>query len=241
MMRYYNRRNKRQTRPVNGTESTKTPTDTVSPRLQPQASPSSNIFHRSVETLSWDRFMHIMLTGNLIYLVIEGQPSQQELFEAWDQISEEYSQLVRAETDDSFELFKKIHYLKWKISYISLVLDYLKEEYDEEFAQNLATLGMSLIVEKADWQEYLAQIYRVETEAKYLIVQLNQTSNEYNIMMGKSGGQPEQRNLKDFERELAILSKFQGYRIDKEKTTVSEYCGILNAYIEYCKAMSNNG
>jgi hypothetical protein len=38
-----------------------------------------------------------------------------------------------------------------------------------------------------------------------------------------------------YEKELSHLSKFQGFRIVKEKITVIEYCAIVNNYLEEIK------
>lgn len=188
-----------------------------------------------------DRWINIMLTGNLIFLVINGEPGPKELLHAWNLITDEYSELIKSDkSDDVFDVYKKIESTKFKLFYIATTLDYLKAEYDYELAESLASMGYFFIQDLPDRKDYLGQIFKVETEAKFLIVLLNQYTNEYNILMKDHEDVSIKRTVMDYEKELMILSKHQGYRIRKEQTTVTEYAAIINTYIEYHKSVNKD-
>lgn len=228
-----------QTNPANGGASMKK--EEFGSRSQSQLkqeSQSSNILHQSCQTLTLDRFISIMVSGSLRFLIIKGNPTDEELSEAWESIVSEYSDLVKTnQSDNVFEVYKRIIHTQWQIGFIDLLLEELAKGYDEDIAKELADVGYT-IVEKDTWKEYFQQITRVKTEAKYLIVQLNQFTNEYQMLM-KDEPDAVKRSPAEYEKEIAILSKFQGFRIVKEKTTVAEYCGIINAFIDYHKAQKN--
>jgi len=235
--------NAQQMKPGNGGESTRTPEHgSLSPQVSNINTPSKNTFHRSCSTLTLDRFINVLLSGNLLYLIIEGEPSEKDLIDAWNRIADEYSELINSDKNlNTFETYKKLESVKFKLFYITITLDYLKHEYDQELAETLAEMGYHFIQLVPDRKDYLGQIFKVETEAKYLIVLLPQYINEYNILMKDQDVEVGvKRTVMDYEKELMILSKFQGYRIRKEQTTVTEYAAIVNNYMEFYKKMDYN-
>lgn len=194
--------------------------------------PLPALFHRSCKTLLYDTFLNIIDSGSLSLLVIHGQPSIEELVEAWGDILQEHSELIKSNKTQSIsDLFKKITYTEWKIVFLEKGLWLLKHEYNEKIATDIANMGYDLIVANDDRETYLRQIYGVETDAKFLIVQLNQYKTEYSILCPKDQ-QVKTLTLIDYERDIAILSKFMGYRINKKEITVFEFDGIVNYYLE---------
>lgn len=207
----------------------------ASRQTRQQASRSSNTFHRSCATLTYDRFVEILLNGNLRWLIIAGHPTEAELAQAWAEIISEYSDTLKTDKSESvFALYKKLVRTQWQLSFVDKAVMALKIRYDEDIAIALNQLGYNLVEPKQSWDEYLKQLYGIQTEAKLLIVLLNQYQNEYNLLSGNSG-QATARGMVDFERELSVLSRFQGYRIDKKGITVLEYCAIVNNYLEHCR------
>ena len=71
--------------------------------------------------------------------------------------------------------------------------------------------------------------------AKVLIVLLNQYNAEYKLA-DKEQGAPSNPSVEEqrfqYEKEIAMLSKYQGQRIIKEKITVFEYAAIINNYLD---------
>jgi hypothetical protein len=173
---------------------------------------------------------------DLSLLTISGEPSEEDLAKAYDAIMLEFSDLIRTEkTTSVFDLYKRLSYTKWKLTYLGWALSYLKHQYKKEYAERISLLGYDLIEEMEDREAYLKQIYLVENDAKFLVVQLNQLSNEYKLLNPASTSEESERTAMDYQKELAILSRFMGKWIRADEITVFEFCSIVNAYLDYYK------
>lgn len=162
----------------------------------------------------------------LKYLLLEVIPP-----ENWIELQAELSELLRTpKTDNITQLWKKIVYTEWKIQMLSASVAYLKVEYSGEIAEALMLLGYDLVEDLEDREAYLRQIYMVESEAKTLVIMLNQYVNEYKLMFPEG---EYKRTRADYEKELAILGKYMGYRLND--ITVSEFAGIVNLYMDQIK------
>lgn len=202
------------------------------PPIQP-GTQSSSSYHQGIEKLPYSIFLQVITTGDVKHLIIEGDPAEAELLMAWYEIQYEYSDSVRtSKTDSILQLSKKILDAQWRMSFIDLCVFILKKGYNKEPADALVSLGYSLVEDLPERDAYLMQIYQIETEAKFLIIQLNQYNNEYK-RLNPGGPGVQSRTMIDYEKELRILSKFMGYSIKKDQVTTMEFCSILNAYIEH--------
>lgn len=199
----------------------------------PEATLSEDMYHQKCKTLLYSTYIEIQTTGSLSLLTICGEPTEDQLEQAWDEIQQEYSDLIRTEkTTNVFDLYQKLSYTRFKLEYLGWVLPYLKAEYKQEYAERIASLGYDLIEWNEDREKYLQQIYLVENDAKFLIVQLNQLSSEYKKINPGASGSDVERTAMDYEKELAILSRFMGRWIRASEITVFEFCAIVNAYLE---------
>lgn len=229
-----------QRKQASGLPSTETNTEssTTAPLPRREASSLSNTLHHSCSTLPLSLFIEIILEGDLRWLIISGNPSQEQLDSAWQNIVEEYTSLIKTEKSDSiFELFKKIKIAEWQLSFIEKSVLALKFQYDEDIASWLGDQGFGQVEKSSDREIYLKSLYRIETGARMLIVMLNQYHAEYKLLNEKSDqdiDEPANKRAR-YEKEIAMLSRFQGYRIIKEKITVLEYCAIINNYLEECR------
>lgn len=204
------------------------------------ASSSLNVLHLNCSTLPLSNFIEILISGNLRWLIINGHPTQEELSQVWDDILQEYVSLVKTDKADTiFSLYKKIKITEWQLVFIEKSVMALKIQYDEEIAIDLSNLGFGEVIKTEDKNIYLSSLYSIETSAKMLIVLLNQYYAEYKSMNADTAA--ESVNMSDaerrfiYEKELSHLSKFQGFRIIKEKISVLEYCAIVNNYLEEIK------
>jgi hypothetical protein len=216
-----------------------TPTSTEPGRSSATTSrvaPSYALYHQSCDTLIYGEFLKILTTGDLRPLVIEGEPTEEDLKTAWDKILSEYSERITTEkTGNIISLWKRIIYTKWQISFLDIALDYLKQEYDAEIAEQVMMAGFDMIEDLESREDYLRQIYSIETEAKTLIVILNQLYNEYKIL--HPHGETIERTMADYDKELAILSKHVGFWIRKNEVTVADVASIVSIYMDYVKSL----
>lgn len=198
--------------------------------------------HHSCDTLKYGKFLGIAL-GQLDkkVLIIKGKFSDDELDIIWDSIISEYAGLIKTgRSSNIFELYKKISYTSWKLEYLEKALGFLRFKYDSDIANSIVELGYGLIEYNEDRSKYLKNILFVEREAKTLLVLLNQYSKEYLLMCPEGSNEIDSRSMIDYDTELSLLSKFQGYRINKNKITVSEFASIVNNFLD-TKNHQNNG
>jgi hypothetical protein len=191
--------------------------------------------HRSCKTLKYYKYIKISVTGDVSLLKIGGDPTNEEMASAWQEILIEYSGLIKTEkTNSIFKLWEKIEEARCKLRFINICLDYFSEFYDEEIANELVLHGYDFIEWYDDQERYNKQLILLENESKTLIVLLNQYYNEYKILS------PDNETItKDemyYEKELAVLTK-EGYRVNKKKNTVFEYAAAVNAFIEQNKRL----
>jgi hypothetical protein len=179
----------------------------------------------------------VLISGDLHLLTISGFPTDEELAVAWDEITQEYSSLITTpRSNNIFELFKRISKCNFLIKFLGWATSHLKVKWSEEIALRIQDYGYPLIQKDPDHNRgNLKQIYMVESEGKTNIVLLNQYVKEYKIACPDEAA-PIERTLMDYDKELAILSRFMGKWIRRKKITVWEFCTIVNAYNEYNKA-----
>lgn len=226
-------------KPGNGLLSTPMNTDSsaTARHKTPEAILSGSTLHRQCSTLPLSHFIEIILNGDMSWLIISGTPTNAELLSAWEDILEEYASLIKTDkTENVFELYKKIVHTEWRLTFIEKSLLTLKMQYDEEVAGWVGEMGFGEVRYVADREEYLRSLYAIEMRAKMLIVLLNQYKAEYRLMNPERSQEDIVNNTRiRYEKEIASLSKYMGYRIVKEKTMVLEYAAIINNYLEDCR------
>lgn len=198
------------------------------------------MLHQTIETLLYDSFIKVLVKHEYHLLVVKGEPTKDEIDSAWKEIMHEYSEVIKTEKSiNIFECWRKCVYTFWKMSYIESIIFKFKLKdiqtdkylYDEKEAEQVMLLGYDLIDPPIDEEKYLHQIEMLDRESKTLIVMLNQYNQEYKLLAPDEAN-PVVRTIADYDKELALLSKFMGYQINKRKVTVAEVCAIINAYIE---------
>jgi hypothetical protein len=193
----------------NKSHSASIPMNTESGKSQEQTSPDiplTSSYHRSCETLKYDTFLKVLISGDLHLLTISGFPTDEELAVAWDEITQEYSSLITTpRSNNIFELFKRISKCNFLIKFLGWATSHLKVKWSEEIALRIQDYGYPLIQKDPDHNRgNLKQIYMVESEGKTNIVLLNQYVKEYKIACPDEAA-PIERTLMDYDNELAIL------------------------------------
>lgn len=236
------KRSNLQTAKVSGSQYTEMNSETSNISLLQAQDPTllSGTYHQSCKTIPIGLLFEVMITGDLTWLCISGNPLPNKLEESWESIVEEYMSLIKTEkTDDMFQLYKKIKQTQWLKNIIDLCLDSLKVGYDPDLAKIVSEKGFGVIEYVANKEIYLRSIKVVEMSAKTLVVILNQYITEYESLNKNNTAQSiemsENERRLNIEKEIATLSRFQKDRINKQTTTAFEYAAILNNYLEYKK------
>lgn len=206
-------------------------------QILPDQSPLSDTLHQSCSTLPLHNFWEILIDGDLRWLIINGNPSEDQMRNAWEGIGEEYMGLINNPKAQSiFLLSKKIEQAEWQKEFIEKSIKALKFQYDSDIADWVSELGYGIVEYSTNRETYLKSLISIELSAKTLIVLLNQYRAEYEFYKEKAGEtvsnqSPAERRF-SYAKEIALLSRFQGQRLIKEKITVLEYCAIINNYLE---------
>lgn len=188
----------------------------------------------------YDVFVKVLVESKYELLVIQGEPTKEELWAAWTEIMSEYSDLIKTEKSKNiFEAWRKCVYTYFKMVFIENFIFECRSKnpltgeyrYNAGRAEEVMLMGYDLIEKPENEEKYLHQVELLDRESKTLVVLLNQYNQEYKLLAPDEAN-PVKRTIADYDKELAILSKYVGFLIDKKKTTVSQVCAIINAFIE---------
>lgn len=236
---------RKQTEPENGTGSTKT-----SPDLGPIpfTSLDQTLLRKSclltTRDLLLDTYIEIDTTRNFDLLLRDPKNpdniSEDTLKQIWESIQMEYSELIETKkTKAIFEAWKKVkeYEVKEKIGALSVYI--LRIGYDPTVANDLFLMGYDLIEPQESDADYQKQVDRVEIELKNIRTLLDGYIKSYETLVADSNLNLEgpAREAKDYEGDLAELSKFMGYRVDKKIISLFEYAALLNLYIVHSEKM----
>lgn len=212
----------------------------ISEQIAPTDYQSNNISLHSIKTIKYGSYIEIRRNGDKRRLIISGEPTQQQLEECWEEILLDYSDNIQTEKSAStFDLWKRIAYTEWKQNFLNVSLRLLKYKYNEEVAKEIHSLGYALIVECEKREDYLKQIYSIQSETDFLTTLLNQYDAQFALLCKKEGvEEPEMRDI-DYEKELSILSRFMKFRIKRNKITLFEFIAYTNDYLDYFKKQRN--
>lgn len=163
--------------------------------------------------------------------------------QAWNNILDEYSSMLKTENSDKqFDLYKRIAYNQWRLKIVEIVMSDggLRDMWRPKLADSLVEAGFDYVQNIEDDKKYQRQLDIVMNEASSIVVKLNQLYIQYNALLPK-GEHKEHKEKKeiDFDKELMVLAK-QGYRINKRRQSITEYCAAVNALFDEVERHKKN-
>ena len=160
-----------------------------------------------------------------------GQATEEEIAQVWEALIQEWSNLMKNEDSDYLiELSGRILELKAHITFVEYSNFLLVRIYDREIIDRLINeCGYDGEYPENDREAYLKQLSRVISLCKSKVYELWELNDEYDRLQKNNAG--EKTTEEDFERNILRLSKYQGYRINKFKTSVFEYTQLHNNFI----------
>ena len=116
-------------------------------------------YHQSLQFLPRDKFIDAFVDGNLSALVISGFPSPENLKEAWENILDEYAEMIGGvEHKMFFQLQKEVALLKISIDQIRILA--AREKKLEDFtAEEIERLGIENVMEMLQDKGILRMVY----------------------------------------------------------------------------------
>lgn len=191
--------------------------------------------HNSCDTILLDTFIQIFCDGKFELLIISGRPSENEVLSAWENILNEYVDIVgNAASEHIIVLQKKINVIKCRMHIVELAVTGLSICYDKKFIDGLNQCGYPCKLTAENWEELrMKELQSIISRSKTLNVELEPLEKQLERLQKPKKNKPVTKE--DFEQDIVMLSKHQGYRIDKKKTTMSEYAAIYSSFVYFCK------
>lgn len=208
----------------------------LSTALQPAIIPliqtdiSASTLHQCCKTLPLLNFIECYCNNDLSYLTITGNPIAEELLTAWNEILFEWAGLIKTENSDMlFNLQKDIVLLQYHIFFVENAVQVLWYKYDVEITNELAWLGYN-IADDFGSETYTQQLNTMVSLAKTIVFDLEELQHQYDSLQKTTTGK--KQTEEEFGITVSILSKYQGYRIITNETTVKEFAAIFNSFIK---------
>lgn len=211
------------------------------PSLQqsPQDIPSSATLHRTCQ-LPLDAFIRAHCRADFSGLIISGSPNDQEILDAWNEIVFEFSGLIRSEsTEAQVSMAREIGLLQHHLKYVEYACVLLSHRYDIDVINELIRMGYDGEYPENDQAGMDWQLGRVKSLSKTYYYDLEQLIDQYTRMLKTQDGK--KQSEEDFVKNLAMLSKYQGYRLDRYTMTTEEYAIIFSNYLNEFKHHQNQG
>ena len=169
-------------------------------------------------------FLKIVLESDINLLIKSGEHSPEEVGQAWEEIYSEYFEIAGSmDSKYLIQTARTILIAENKIDIINACVPILRLKENEKCYNALTKIGYP-IKRIEDRGQRNKELDRLVSRAKGLVHTIAQGERELRRVTENEGrARPTEQ---DYIRSLAYLSKFQGYRIDPEITTVAEYVAI---------------
>lgn len=189
------------------------------------------------------QFMSCKFDGKYETLVVTGEPTLQQLADAWENIHTEFIDLSGTEIEE-LSIMKQIKALECDIQSMNIFL-FVQEEYIRLFKtphfDNLKTLAecghkLQWNPEAPDPEGFLKQLQKVRVKESKKTALLDLRNKELaDFRKTQESKKTINNSRSEFIRLMNDLGK-EGYQIDKSKTTVEELAIMIKDFNEYQKA-----
>lgn len=175
-----------------------------------------NQFYSSASLCPLRAFNQVLSGGSLQPLIISGEPTDEQLEEAWGNIYSEFSEIIKDKTTDlHFIAIKQATAKRHKISYLSVLLQVYAQTPTPEFTALIEAEGFRTF-------ESAEQTY------KSAYGKLKKMQDDLNF----SEKQQVKKEAQDFELVISELERYQGYQFDQDKMTVKHFANIYKRFKE---------
>lgn len=210
-----------------------------------EAMKSLNIF-QGIQKLPLFRFIECLSDNNLHALVIPGSagnPTDEELQEAWGKILSEYSDSIgTAEYKMYVNCYKEISIYKITLDQIQIAVDLLRVNNSKYFQDQLnKLLHTKCTFNYLDQATYQAELSKCERMAKGIKIRLDLKVNQFQAMKDSfekeiPGEIPDKRAV--FASTLVTLSDHAKYHISDAIMT-GEYCERIKRFNKYVDSLNS--
>lgn len=194
--------------------------------------------YNSCHDLPLRRFIKVMVNGDNRHLRISGYVTTPQLQKAWDKITEQYMELAGDKAQAAvLSIVKEVSQLKNKLFIIQSIVDEMAKYPSADLANMLRSMGFNYKFDATNPELYLADLKRVVSTSKTMVMRIAEREKSLDSMKGDETKVTEA----DYDRYIADLSKFQGYYIDPERSTVAQFIAVVNGYKKEIEIQKQNG
>lgn len=198
---------------------------------------SSCILRRTCSEVSIYHFKLAHCQNNYTGLIIEGQPTDAQLQDAWAELVFEYSGLIKnANTEGAISLQGQIGEMQYHLMFVDAAIMLIDskitmgEEVPDHVKDELAELGYHGEFDVTHPEICRQELNRIRSMAKTVVHDLQVLLDQQDMIEKTNSGK--KQTVEDMDRNVAMFSKFMHYRIDQKETFMDEYAQIYNLYVD---------
>lgn len=197
-----------------------------------------NKYYTDIHRLPLDRFINVTCDGDLSELVISGQPSKEQLNDAWKKIIEEYNMAMTDGTPHGIrivELHKRITSNIAKLQILETLIPLMEDYYTPQFARDInAALSTQFSFDPCNRPDYIKTLKRCKERSKGIRLRIVMDESAFKNLIQDHGKKAASINEKPtrqyFSALLVNLSDFAGYNLKESEMTVGHFVERLKRY-----------
>jgi Zn-dependent M32 family carboxypeptidase len=187
--------------------------------------------YTSCDDLPLNLFIRCVVDHDLQALIIYGDPSVEDVAEAWANIYAEYLDLNEDnEGKYLLNLQKEIWLLNQNIIEVKSVVQLLRLMYHEELVAILRYKNYDQALDFEDRDAYVRDLMVIENSLAAEILQKEIKEQEVTDYVRSRGNDTLER--KYFNKMLIRISKHMGYGVKAKETTVTEFVNMINDLLQ---------
>ncbi len=200
----------------------------------------SNSLYRSIVELPLKLFISCLVTGDLTYLIKSGSPTNKEIDEAWDVITEEYATATGNHEHRLYiSLMKELALLKCDYKLILTLIQVLREVYDKRLASELnKLLTVNFKFDISNPVQYNHELDRCIKRSKDILLNIELKESQFKAIQEKFTTKQSKPTKEYFHSILITLSDHAKYSIT-DRITVYEFCERLKRFTQYVESLKS--
>lgn len=188
---------------------------------------------KSASECTLQHYMEIVYRDNLKCLIVSGEATETELMQAKVDILQDFSLLTGSAVSSSLlTALNRLSVLKWQVLGLNIMLKSIQHNVvDDEVRKHAQSNHITLT---DDPEKNYKAVKRVINSLTGKIQEAQARIDK--IMSSTKKG--EKSTEKDFMEQIALVSKFMGFRIDPLSTYLSEFASYLSMYRQHVEAQT---
>ena len=177
------------------------------------------------------QFRQCLEHNNISALIVEGEPTAEQLAEAWASLFLEYCDLSEAhETTHRRRLLYEIEVLKKKAILCQSWVDVISIVPSAPINNALWIVGYEFELNPDNPEQYKADIARINAELTDLRFTIKVKQAEYNALE-KSPTEHDTFDVKYFSTIYTRINNYYKYNAVNDQTKVEMYCALLREFV----------